>query len=128
LSKKFVMLAMCFVLLLSACSSSPTTSPVASNPASAPVKNEPTPKPQQVVLKSYMYGTGPTKDLFDAINKKFIEKYPNIKIESEMAPSDQFDSVIKTKLASGDSPDILGIRPGTSIKPMVDAGYLMDVE
>ncbi len=109
--KKLALLLVCSMFVLTACSTPQQSSP----------------SPQKVVLKSYMYGTGGTKDLLDAINKKFEEKYPNITIENEMAPSDQFDTVIKTKLASGDIPDIFGIRPGTSSKSLVDAGYLMDL-
>lgn len=117
LRKRIAVLILSLMVVLSACSNNNSSNGNASTSTPAP----------KVVLKSYMYGTGAAKDMFDAMNKKFEEMYPNITIESEMAPSDQFDAVIKTKLASGDAPDIFGIRPGAAGQPIVDAGYLMDL-
>ncbi|GGA17080.1 ABC transporter substrate-binding protein [Paenibacillus marchantiophytorum] len=83
-------------------------------------------KPDPVVtLKMYLVNN--TKMNLEEINRRFEEKYPNIKIDYEGAPVDQFETVIKTKLASGDGPDIFTVFAGTKKDSFVKAGYLMDL-
>ncbi|MCD9023783.1 ABC transporter substrate-binding protein [Cohnella silvisoli] len=79
----------------------------------------------QVILKQYIINNANMN--LEEINRRFEEKYPNIKIEYEGAPIDQFVTVIKTKLASGDAPDIFTIGAGTAKDPFVNAGYLLDL-
>ncbi|BBI36519.1 ABC transporter substrate-binding protein [Cohnella abietis] len=83
------------------------------------------PGEKQVVLKQYIINNANMN--LEEINRRFEEKYPNIKIEYEGAPIDQFETVIKTKLASGDAPDIFTIFAGTKKDPFVNAGYLLDL-
>lgn len=82
-------------------------------------------KPVTLKMLHFMEAeAGPTlKD----INKRFHEKYPNITIEYENAPVDQYQSSIRTRFASGDAPDIVGVFPGTWKDTFVEAGYLMDL-
>ncbi|WP_161601460.1 ABC transporter substrate-binding protein [Paenibacillus luteus] len=82
-------------------------------------------KPVTLKMLHFMEAeAGPT---LKEINKKFHEKYPNITIEYENAPVDQYQTLIKTRFASGDAPDIVGVAPGTWKVPFVEAGYLMDL-
>lgn len=83
------------------------------------------PNDPSVTLKLYMVNNANMN--LEAINRKFEEKYPNIRIEYEGAPVDQFETVIKTKLASGDAPDIFTVFAGTKKDPFVNAGYMMDL-
>ncbi|MBY9080725.1 extracellular solute-binding protein [Paenibacillus sp. HN-1] len=82
-------------------------------------------KPVTLKMLHFMEAeAGPT---LKEINKRFHEKYPNITIEYENAPVDQYQTLIRTRFASGDAPDLLGVFPGTWKKPFVESGYLMDL-
>jgi len=82
-------------------------------------------KESTVTLKLYLVNNANMN--LEQINRKFEEKYPNIKIDYEGAPVDQFETVIKTRLASGDAPDVFTVFAGTKKDPFVKAGYLMDL-
>jgi raffinose/stachyose/melibiose transport system substrate-binding protein len=90
-------------------------------------KSSTTSKPQPVTLKMFHFLEAEAGPTLKDINKRFHEKYPNITIEYENAPTDQYETTIKTRFASGDAPDIVGIFPGTKKDPFVKAGYLMDL-
>jgi raffinose/stachyose/melibiose transport system substrate-binding protein len=83
-------------------------------------------QPEQVVLTMYMANTSDTAYMPE-VNRRFEEQNPGIKIELQTAPVDQFETVIKTKLASGDAPDIFTVFAGTKKDSFVKAGYLMDL-
>lgn len=80
-----------------------------------------------VTLKMYHFLEAEAGPTLKDVNKRFHEKYPNITIEYENAPTDQYQTTIKTRFASGDAPDIVGVFPGTWKDPFVKAGYLMDL-
>ncbi|MBY9080726.1 extracellular solute-binding protein [Paenibacillus sp. HN-1] len=61
------------------------------------------------------------------INERFHQKYPNITIQVEYAPVDQYQSLIRSRFVAGGAPDLVGIFPGTWKDPFVQAGYLMDL-
>ncbi|MFC5468503.1 ABC transporter substrate-binding protein [Cohnella suwonensis] len=139
--KRFVGSATALVLLLStvlagcggnngnnAAESSPA-SPAATSSASPSASAEASPsedaKPVTLKMLHFMEAeAGPT---LKEINKRFHEKYPNITIEYENAPVDQYQTLIRTRFASGDAPDLLGVLPGTWKAPFVQSGYLMDL-
>lgn len=58
-------------------------------------------------------------------------KFPNINIEVTKLPDDQYYTVLKTKLASGECPDIILVQPkyagSNSVIGLAEAGYLMDI-
>ncbi|NOU77478.1 extracellular solute-binding protein [Paenibacillus sp. LMG 31459] len=82
-------------------------------------------KPVTLKMLHFMEAeAGPT---LKEVNKRFHEKYPNIKIEYENAPVDQYQTLIRTRFASGDAPDLLGVFPGTWKEQFVQSGYLMDL-
>lgn len=81
---------------------------------------------KQVVLNMYLANTSDTLFLPE-MNRRFEEQNPGIKIEMQTVPPDQFETVIKTKLASGDAPDIFTVFAGTKKDAFAKAGYLMDL-
>ncbi|PRX74969.1 raffinose/stachyose/melibiose transport system substrate-binding protein [Cohnella sp. SGD-V74] len=83
------------------------------------------PKEENVTLKLYLVNNANLN--LEEVHRKFEEKYPNIRLDYEGAPVDQFETVIKTKLASGDAPDIFTVFAGTKKDPFVNAGYLLDL-
>ena len=104
---------------------STTSTPKAAETATSTTKTASDARPVTLKMLHFMEAeAGPSlKD----INKRFHEKYPNITIEYENAPVDQYQTLIRTRLASGDAPDIIGVFPGTWKDPFVKAGYLMDL-
>ncbi|NOU77479.1 extracellular solute-binding protein [Paenibacillus sp. LMG 31459] len=61
------------------------------------------------------------------INERFHQAYPNITIQVEYAPVDQYQSLIRSRFVAGGAPDLLGIFPGTWKDPFTQAGYLMNL-
>lgn len=59
------------------------------------------------------------------------EKYPNITVEVTMLPDDQYYTALKTKLATGEAPDILWVQPRyagvNAAYTLAEAGYLADI-
>lgn len=104
---------------------STTSAPKGTETATSTTKAVSDAKPVTLKMLHFLEAeAGPTlKD----INKRFHDKYPNITIEYENAPVDQYQTLIRTRLASGDAPDIIGVFPGTWKDTFVKAGYLMDL-
>jgi len=67
----------------------------------------------------------------DVLPKMVNEKFPNIKLEVQKLPDDQYNTSIKTKLAAGEAPDIFRVWPrmgsAASIIDLSKAGYLADL-
>ncbi len=118
--KKMSMLSAMAALALTttACGGAGETGGTAGTPADK--QKEP------VTLKLYMANTSDMA-VMPEVNRIFEEQNPGIKIDLQTAPVDQFETVIKTKLASGDAPDIFTIYSGTKKDSFVKAGYLMDL-
>ncbi|HPY87505.1 MAG TPA: extracellular solute-binding protein [Spirochaetota bacterium] len=60
------------------------------------------------------------------ITALFKEKYPNITIETETIPNDA-QTVLKTKLQSGEAPEIMMLQSYTTVFDYAEAGYLLDL-
>ncbi len=80
-----------------------------------------------VTLKFYHWFGGDVMSTVQKVNELFMQENPNIKVQFETAPTDQYLNVIKVKLAAGDAPDLFGVFPGTEVKDYARAGYLMDL-
>lgn len=67
----------------------------------------------------------------DVLPKMINEKFPNIKLEVQKLPDDQYNTSIKTKLAAGEAPDFFRVWPrmgsAASIIDLSKAGYLADL-
>ncbi len=63
--------------------------------------------------------------------EKFIDKYqqanPGVKIDVKNIASDQYFNTLKTRLLSGDPPDIITTGPGTDYNEAARQGYLLDL-
>jgi raffinose/stachyose/melibiose transport system substrate-binding protein len=59
------------------------------------------------------------------------EKFPNITLEVTKLPDDQYYTTLKTKLASGECPDIILVQPkyagSNSVIGLAKSGYLLDL-
>lgn len=72
------------------------------------------------------------EDFFvDTIPRLVKEKYPNITVETTKLPDDQYYTALKTKLATGEAPDLLWVQPRyagvNSSYALAEAGYLEDI-
>ncbi|MCM8711894.1 extracellular solute-binding protein [Clostridium sp. SYSU_GA19001] len=88
---------------------------------------------KKITISMMVSGTrGPSGQDFalDLLPQKVKEAFPNITLESTKMPDDQYQTAIKTKLASGEAPDIFLVWPKTGTVGAIDmakAGYLMDM-
>lgn len=96
-----------FVVVLVAGCAAPTASPAA--PTTAPQAVEPT--TAAPVTLSYLVSQGWAPDAEQELAKKF-EEQTGIKIDYQVVPSDQYFSLLKTKLNSGEGPDLFGGQSG----------------
>lgn len=83
------------------------------------------------VTLSMMVTTRPTtnsKDfILDYIPELVEEKYPNIHIEVEQLPTDQYKQTIRLKFASGEGPDFFTWWPQKQAEDLVENGYVKDM-
>lgn len=95
-----------FVVVLAVGCAAPTSAPA--TPTTAPQSVAPTKAP---VTLSYLVSQGWAPDAEQALAKKF-EEQNGIKIDYQIVPSDQYFSLLKTKLNSGEGPDLFGGQSG----------------
>jgi raffinose/stachyose/melibiose transport system substrate-binding protein len=126
---KYVWLMVVMSMILSACGTpTPTEAPAAAPteaPAAAPTEAPaaaPTEAPaaKSNVTLTYMASQDWVMDSEQALGKKF-EEQTGIHIDYQIVPSDQYFNVLKTKLNSGEAPDIFGGQSGvTDLKLQYD--------
>lgn len=83
------------------------------------------------VTLSLMVTTRPStdsKDFFlDWLPELVHEKFPNITIEVEQLPSDEYKQTVRMKYASGEGPDLFTWWPQLQAVDLVEAGYVRDI-
>jgi raffinose/stachyose/melibiose transport system substrate-binding protein len=99
----------------------------------APTKTGETNSAKNITITMMASGTrGPSGQDFamDILPQKVHEAFSNITLEATKLPDEQYNTAIKTKLASGEAPDIFLVWPKTASVGAIDmakAGYLMDM-
>src|SRR5690625_5226775 len=61
---------------------------------------------------SFIHWRGEDTDSFNKIIESFEEEYPDIKVNMDAFPSDQYESTLQTKLRNGASGDVFAMFPG----------------
>ncbi len=80
------------------------------------------------VTLNFMFITGGENEFYNEILPELInEQFPNIEIEVEELPSDNYKSTIQMKFASGEGPDMFEWWPDKQAEPLVEAGYCLDL-
>jgi raffinose/stachyose/melibiose transport system substrate-binding protein len=136
--KKRLSLAICTVLLMSslaACGSSKTSESAAPDAGAATVAPTagttaaPTvaPADDKPVTISFMHFKSDATDGIQKIVDQFQVENPNIKVEVQPVKFDDYYTLLKTKIASGDVIDVFSINSGSQTKLLVDGGYLEDL-
>lgn len=80
---------------------------------------------ETVTLQLFHYKQEIVNQLNEIVNI-FSQKYPNIKIETETIPNDA-QTVLKTRLVSGEAPDIMMLQGYSTVFEYAKAGYLLDL-
>lgn len=80
---------------------------------------------EQIVLKYYQYKPE-IVDQLDQLIQIFEEQNPNISVEIETVGKD-YATVLKTKIASNDIPDIYAVQGLSNMRNFVDTGILEDI-
>lgn len=78
-----------------------------------------------VELRIMWWGDQKRADLTNAALRKFEEKYPNIKVVGEFAPSSGYFDKLNTQLASGTAPDVFFL--GGNMIDYANKGVLLDL-
>jgi raffinose/stachyose/melibiose transport system substrate-binding protein len=111
------MVAMLVVSCAAPQSAATPVAPVAATKAPEPTKAappaEPTAPTKSNVTLTYLASVDWVMDAEQALGKKFEEK-TGIHIDFQIVPSDQYFNVLKTKLNSGEAPDIFGGQSGVT--------------
>ena len=67
----------------------------------------------------------------EALPRLVKEKFPNVNLEVTLLPDDQYYTALKTKLATGEAPDIMWVQPRyagvNATFTLAEAGYLEDI-
>lgn len=86
--------------------------------------------PEPVTL-SLMVTTRPSTDAkdfyLDLLPELVHEKFPNITIEVEQLPTDQYKQTVRLKFASGEGPDLFTWWAQKQAEDLVNAGYVRDL-
>ncbi|TVY02181.1 ABC transporter substrate-binding protein [Cohnella terricola] len=120
-------------LLLSACggndknaASSTTSAPESENPATESA-SAPTSEDSKPVTISFMHFKSDVTDGVAKIIEQFELENPNIKVDVQPVKYDDYDTLLKTKLASGDIVDVFTLNAGSTTKLYHNGGYLEDL-
>jgi len=118
--KKALMLFMSLILVvsLSACGSKEEATP-ANNSGEEQV--------ELTFWNTWVEGS-PEHQALTAQVEKFSESHPNIKINMEGIPHDQYKIKVKTQAAGRQLPDMIQVWPGAELEPFVEGGVLMPID
>ncbi|MBB6637433.1 ABC transporter substrate-binding protein [Cohnella thailandensis] len=76
---------------------------------------------------SFIHWRGEDAKAFDAIIGKFERENPNITVETQVFPSDQYQSTAQAKLADGSVGDVFASFPGAQFASIAKAGLYADL-
>lgn len=113
------------------CSSGSSSAASSSSAAQSTVSTESTASSSagNVTVTMMYSGTAQPNDFETQLLPKLVkQKFPNITLEVTKLPDDQYYTALKTKLASGECPDIILVQPkyagANSVLSLAKAGYL----
>lgn len=79
------------------------------------------------VTISFIHWRGEDAAVLDGIIKKFEEENKNIKVETQVFPSDQYQSTAQAKLLDGSVGDVFASFPGAQFEAIAKAGLFTDL-
>ncbi len=86
-----------------------------------------------ITITMMVSGTAYENDFETEVLPKLIkEKWPNVTLEATKLPDDNYYTSLKTKLASGECPDIINVQPmsagNNAVYTLAEAGYLAPLD
>lgn len=86
----------------------------------------------EITITLMVSGVEVENDFVTTVLPKLVkEKWPNVTLEATKLPDDSYYTALRTKLASGECPDIIGVQPmwagANSCYSLAEAGYLADI-
>ncbi len=81
---------------------------------------------KQVKL-SFIHWRGEDAAVLDSLLAKFEAEYPAIKVETQVFPSDQYQSSAQAKLLDGSTGDVFASFPGAQFEAIAKAGLFSDL-
>jgi multiple sugar transport system substrate-binding protein len=129
-----ISLVLSMVLVLAACSSTPTkttqdntTAPATDAATTAPSTEAPTAAPQGKESITFMHWDGgAAKDSMEKAVKGFMDQNPNINVKLEFVPRDMYDQKLNALITAGSPPDVSYVSEGVSV-PWGMKGTLTDL-
>ncbi|HAL74412.1 MAG TPA: hypothetical protein DCM45_04870 [Clostridiales bacterium] len=115
-----LLLTVFLVMTLAACGQTVTTTTAPVTTGSTEVNNG-----EPVTIK-YLDWTK-ADQVIQTVTEAYMKEYKNVKVEIEFVPNDQFTTVLKTKVISGDAPDVFGMLVGSDLEEYAKAGYVLDL-
>lgn len=76
---------------------------------------------------SFIHWRGEDQAVFEEIIAQFEEENPNIKVEMNVYPSDQYQSTAQTLIRDGSTGDVFASQPGTQFEAIKNAGLFEDL-
>lgn len=76
---------------------------------------------------SFIHWRGEDTDAFNQIIAKFEEENPDIKVNMDAFPSNQYETTLQTKLKNGASGDVFAMFPGVQFETIMNAGLAADL-
>lgn len=110
-----------------------TTAPAESTPAAAESGTNTTAGSEPVTLNMLVSGTKAAEGAdfeLDTLPKLVKEKFPNVTLEVQKLPDEQYYTSVKAKLATGEGPDIFLVFPNMANMGAIEvakAGYAADL-
>lgn len=134
-----LLLAVCMVLAMAACAAkqpaaetppaaeTTTTQPETTEPAE-PAQEQPTQEEHAPVTVTWIhqYNEDGLVKWLEWLKEAVAEKYPYITLDTQVYSADELDSILITKIASDDAPQIFACRTA-SLPEYIDAGYVYDL-
>jgi len=125
-------LLLSIVLLVSACGSNSNSnsnngSSGSNSGNSTNVSNAGDKDKKDDVKLSFIHWRGEDVETLDSIINAFQEEYPYIKVETQVFPSDQYQSTAQAKIADGSVGDVFTVFPGAQFEAIANAGLMADL-
>lgn len=76
---------------------------------------------------SFIHWRGEDAEAFDSIIQKFEQEHPNIQVETQVFPSEQYQTVAQAKLSDGSVGDVFASFPGAQFEALAKAGLYTDL-
>jgi raffinose/stachyose/melibiose transport system substrate-binding protein len=128
--KKLIALMLSGILIASLAafgsgSAAPTAAPSQDSPAAAAPE-------EKIVITVLDSGSAQENDFeTETLPRLISAKYPNVTVEASKLPDDQYYTALKTKIASGEAPDMFRVAPkgagSNSVITLAEAGYLAPI-